>query len=43
MISGNYEPTQGDIFYKGTFLITNKDYLLNNIGVCQQEDIFFDF
>ena len=43
MISGIYDPTQGDIFYKGRSLVTNKDYLFENIGVCQQEDIFFDY
>ena len=43
MISGIYDPTHGDIFYKGRSLVTNKDYLFDNIGVCQQEDIFFDY
>ena len=39
MISGIMTPTEGDIFYKGKSLITNKNYLFENIGVCQQEDI----
>ena len=43
MISGILDPTQGDIFYKGRSLVTNKDYLFENIGICQQEDIFFDY
>ena len=43
MISGIIDPTQGDIFYKGRSLVTNKDYLFENIGICQQEDIFFDY
>ena len=43
MISGIYDPTQGDIFYKGRSLVTNKDYLFDNIGICQQENIFFDY
>ena len=43
MISGILEPTSGDIFYKGRSLVNNKDYLFKNIGICQQEDIFFDY
>ena len=43
MISGIYDPTQGDIFYKGRSIITDKNYLFENIGVCNQEDIFFDY
>ena len=43
MISGIYAPNQGDIFYKGRSLVTNKDYLFKNIDICQQEDIFFDY
>ena len=43
MISGIIDPTKGDIFYKGRSLVTNKDYLFENIGICQQEDIFFDY
>ena len=43
MISGIYDPTKGDIFYKGRSIVTDKNYLFENIGVCQQEDIFFDY
>ena len=43
MITGIYDPSFGDIFYKGKSLVTNKDYLFKNVGVCQQEDIFFDY
>ena len=43
MISGILDPTEGDIFYKGRSIVTNKDYLFENIGICQQEDIFFDY
>ena len=43
MISGIYDPTQGDILYKGRSIVTDKDYLFRNIGVCQQEDIFFEY
>ena len=43
MISGIYDPTKGDILYKGKSIITDKDYLFQNIGVCQQEDIYFDY
>ena len=43
MISGIYDPNKGDIFYKGKSIITDKDYLFTNIGVCQQEDIFFEY
>ena len=43
MISGILEPDNGDIFLNGKSLITNKDYLYQNIGLCQQEDIFFDY
>ena len=43
MISGILEPSEGDIFYKGQSIVTNKDYLFENIGICQQEDIFFGY
>ena len=43
MISGIYDPTHGDIFYNGRSIVTDKDYLFENIGVCQQEDIFFHY
>ena len=43
MISGVFPPDEGDIFLNGISLITNKEYLYENIGLCQQEDIFFDY
>ena len=43
MISGILDPSEGDIFYKGRSLVKNKDYLFKNIGICQKEDIFFDY
>ena len=43
MISGIFDPDIGDIFLNGKSLITNKDYLYENIGLCQQEDIYFDY
>ena len=43
MISGIYDPNHGDILFNGKSLVTNKKYLYKNIGLCQQEDIFFDY
>ena len=43
MISGILDPDEGDIFLNGRSLVTNKDYLYENIGLCQQEDIYFDY
>ena len=43
MISGIFNPDQGDILFNGKSLVTNKDYLYENIGLCQQEDIYFDY
>ena len=43
MISGIYDPNHGDILFNGRSLVTNKNYLYENIGLCQQEDIFFDY
>ena len=43
MISGIFPPTDGDIFYKGKSIITDKSYLFENIGVCQQENILFEY
>jgi len=42
MISGNYDPDEGDILLDGRSLVTDKKYLYQNIGLCQQEDIFFE-
>jgi len=43
MISGIMDPEEGDIFLNGTSLVTNKDLIYQNIGLCQQQDIFFDY
>ena len=43
MISGIYDPDEGDILLDGRSLVTDKKYLYENIGLCQQEDIFFDY
>ena len=43
MISGIFDPTVGDILLNGKSLVTDKSYLYNNIGLCQQENIFFDY
>ena len=43
MISGIYDPNHGDIIFNGKSLVTHKKYLYENIGLCQQEDIFFDY
>ena len=43
MISGILYPDYGDILLDGRSLVTNKEYLYENIGLCQQEDIFFDY
>ena len=43
MISGIMDPEEGDIFLDGTSLVTNKDLIYQNIGLCQQQDIFFDY
>ena len=42
-ISGIEMPNKGDIFLDGQSLITNKGYLYHNIGLCAQDDIFFDY
>ena len=43
MISGGEDPDDGDIFLNNISIVTNKTYLYNNIGLCQQEDILFDY
>ena len=43
MISGAEDPDGGDIFLNNISVVTNKNYLFHNIGLCQQEDIFFDY
>ena len=43
MISGIYDPDEGDILLDGRSLVTDKKYLYQNIGLCQQEDIYFEY
>ena len=43
IISGQENPNEGNILLDGTDIIINKDFLLRNIGVCTQEDIFFEY
>ena len=43
MISGVEDPDNGDIFLNNISVVTNKKYLYKNIGLCQQENIFFDY
>ena len=43
MISGIFDPDHGDILLNNKSVVTNKNYLYNNIGLCQQENIFFDY
>ena len=43
MISGLIDPEEGDIFLYGNSLVINKDLIYQNIGLCQQQDIFFDY
>ena len=43
MISGLEDPDNGDIFLDNISIVTDKNYLYHNIGLCEQEDIFFDY
>ena len=43
IISGLMEPEKGDVFLNGVSMITNKDLIYQNIGLCQQQNIFFEF
>ena len=43
MISGIEDPDKGDIFIGIKSIITDKKFLFENLGVCTQEDIFFDY
>ena len=43
MISGIFDPDEGDILLNNRSLVTDKKYLYENIGLCQQEDIYFDY
>ena len=42
IISGMEDCINGDIFHQNHSLLTEKDYLYRNLGLCSQEDIFFD-
>ena len=42
LISGLLKPEEGDILLNGESLIINKDLAYKNIGLCQQENIFFE-
>jgi ABC-type multidrug transport system ATPase subunit len=42
IISAMEDLDKGDIFFKNYSLIKDKNFLYKNIGLCSQEDIFFD-
>ena len=43
IISGIEEPNEGDILLNGISILNDKNNLYKNIGVCNQEDILFDY
>ena len=43
IISGIEEPNEGDILLNGISILNDKNNLYKNIGLCNQEDILFDF
>jgi ABC-type glutathione transport system ATPase component len=43
IISGVEKPDKGDIYLFGNSILRNKDFLYRNIGVCDQENNFFDY
>ena len=43
MISGIIKPNNGDIFLNDISVVTNKSFLYKSMGLCQQEDIFFEY
>ena len=43
IISGLIKPEEGDILFNGVSLIKNRDLAFKNIGLCQQENKFFEF
>ena len=43
IISGIENPDKGDIYLFGNSILKNKDILYHSIGVCNQENIFFDY
>ena len=42
IISGLLKPDEGDILINGVSLITNKDFAYKNVGLCQEENKFFE-
>ena len=42
ILSGIEKPDKGDIYLFGNSILKNKNILYNNIGMCNQENIFFD-
>ena len=43
MLSGLENPDEGDILLNGKSIVEDKEYLFRNLGLCAQEDIFFDY
>ena len=43
IISGIEKPDKGDVYLFGNSILKNKDILYRNIGVCNQENNFFDY
>jgi ATP-binding cassette subfamily A (ABC1) protein 3 len=43
VISGLMEPEKGDVFLNGVSIITNQELIYKNIGLCQQQNILFEF
>ena len=43
LISRMEKPNKGDIYLNGISIYKNKKYLFQNIGLCNQEDIYFDY
>ena len=43
MLSGLENPDGGDILLNGKSIVEDKEYLFRNLGLCAQEDIFFDY
>ena len=43
IISGEEKPDNGDILLFGNSILKNKEFLYRNIGVCDQENNFFDY
>ena len=43
IISGEEKPDNGDILLFGNSILKNKEYLYRNIGVCDQDNNFFDY